>query len=251
MGLYKTEAVVLGYRVLGEADKILTLFSPDKGKIHAVAKGVRRPRSSLLGGTQLFTHSSFLIAQGRNLDTISQCEIIESFSSLRATLEHMAYGLYFTELIRVSTPLEEKNRKLFNFLLKTQKMLPAWPDPEVLKFIYELKLMALQGFAPELFCCVGCGGKLSGRIRFSPASGGVICEKCRGFSGIAISPEVLTVLRRFLRCTYEELCQLKVKESLKSPISNVLRAFVEHHIDRKLKALDFIRDVRSLDTNNG
>lgn len=250
MGLYKTEAIVLGYRLLGEADKILTLFSPQQGKIHAVARGVRRPRSRLLGGTQLFTHSNFLILEGRNLDNISQCEIKESFHALRTNLEYMAYGLYFAELIRASTPLEDKNRELFNFLLKTQRVLPGWQDPEVLKFIYEIKLMALQGFAPELFCCVSCGGKLSGQIRFSPPLGGVVCGQCHHQGGVVLSPEVLMTLRRFLRCTYEELSGLRVEESLKPLIKSALQAFIVYRIDRRLKTLQFIQDVNSLKTFN-
>lgn len=115
MALYRTDAIVLGYRNLGEADKILTLFSPDKGKIHAVARGVRRPRNSLLAGSQLFSYCNFFIMEGRSLDNISQCEIKESFYKIRQNLEPMAYGLYFAELLRASTPMEDKNRELFRF----------------------------------------------------------------------------------------------------------------------------------------
>lgn len=115
MALYRTDAIVLGHRNLGEADKILTIFSPEKGKIHAVARGVRRPRNPILAGSQLFTYSNFLIMEGRNLDNISQCEIKESFYKIRQNLEYMAYGLYFAELLRVSTPMEDKNRELFRF----------------------------------------------------------------------------------------------------------------------------------------
>lgn len=248
MGLYRTEAIVLGYRHLGEADKILTLFSPGKGKIHAVARGVRRPRSPLLGGTQLFSYSNFLILEGRNLDNISQCEIKESFYKIRGNLETMAYGLYFAELLRVSTPMEERNQELFRFFLKTMYFLQEWQDLEVLKYIYEIKLMAIQGFAPEIQKCVNCGEKPLDIIYFSPSLGGILCNNCRQRDNRALSltPNALLTLKKLLYGTYEKLIDLKVKPGLKKQLSNTLSPFISHNVDRKLKTLQFIKDVKQI-----
>ena len=248
MGLYRTDAIVLGHRHLGEADKILTLFSPQEGKVHAVARGVRRPRSSLLGGTQLFCYSNFLLMKGRNLDSVRQCDIKESFHKIRGNLEPMAYGLYFAELLRVSTPMEDKNQQLFRFIIKTMYFLQEWQDLELLKSIYEIKLMALQGYTPELFYCISCGTKSFERVYFSPALGGVLCQKCRNSDqrSIKINHNTLSTLKSLLYGTYEDLLGLKVRDEIKKQINNIMTPFISYHIEKKLKTLQFIKDVRQV-----
>ncbi|NLS45789.1 MAG: DNA repair protein RecO [Firmicutes bacterium] len=253
MALYRTEAIVLGYRNLGEADKILTLFSPDKGKIHAVARGVRRPRNPLLGGSQLFSYSNFLIMEGRNLDNISQCEIKESFYKIRQKLEPMSYGLYFAELLRASTPMEDKNRELFRFFLKTMYVLQDWQNLEILSRIYEIKLMAIQGFKPEIQNCVECGERVQNKVFFSASMGGVLCSSCfqRDKHSVTIAPETLIVLKNMLIGTYEELMGIQVKDHVLKELENISKHFISYHIDRKLKTTEFIKDVNRLKINRG
>lgn len=253
MGLYRTDAIVLGHRNIGEADRVLTLFSPAKGKIHAVARGVRRPHNRLLGGTQIFTFSNFLIMESRTIDSISQCEIKESFHKIRANLERMAYGLYFAEMLRASTPEEDKNRDLFNFFLKTLYFLQEWNDLELLSRIYEIKLMAIQGFAPEVFRCVSCGEKLSERMRFSSSLGGVLCFRCLkdDVKAVDISYEAVRALRYFIKKPYRELISLDLREDVKKQLKNASHPFILHHLDRKLKTLEFINDINRLKAPTG
>lgn len=248
MGLYRTEAIIIGHKNLGEADKILILFSPDRGIINAVARGARRPRNRLLGGSQIFTYGKYLIMQGKSLDSISQCEIKESFYKIRSNLEKMAYGLYFAELLRLSTPLEDINSKLFQFLLKTLYMLQEWSDVELLCYIYELKLLAIQGFSPELFQCVSCG-KLdnSSNVFFSNTLGGILCENCRlkDRNAILLNNKVLQTLRKMLLGTYEQLENLKI-DDVRYQIKKVLQLFIVYQFDHKFKTLSFIDDVKKL-----
>ena len=251
MALYRTDAIVLGHRNLGEADKILTLFSPEKGKIHAVARGVRRPRNPILAGSQLFTYSNFLIMEGKSLDNISQCEIKESFYRIRQDLKSMAYGLYFAELLRASTPMEDKNGELFRFFLKTMYLIQKWSNKELLGRIYEIKLMAIQGFTPEVFYCIGCGERVFDKIKFSVSKGGVFCNNCykEDINSININSETLKMLQNMLRMTYEELENINVKSYTENQLKNILHLFICHHIDRKLKTTQFIKDINNLATN--
>jgi len=252
MGLYTTEAIVLGYRELGEADKILTLFSPEKGKMHAVARGVRRPRNHLLGGTQLFSYTSFLLMTGKNLDIICQCEIKKSFYKLRSDLDKLAFGLYFAELLRASTPMEDKNRELFNFFLKTLNCLELWQDMDKLSRIYELKLMAIQGFTPELYSCTNCGEPISGRIKFSPKLGGTLCGQCsdKDHEALELISESLQALRKILKGTYEQLEKVDLQPNVSQNVKEVLQAFILYHMNHKLKTVKFIQDIKSLDKIN-
>lgn len=252
MALYKTDAIVLGHKNLGEADKILTLFSPDRGKIHAVARGVRRPRNPLLAGSQLFSYSKFLIVEGRNLDSISQCEIKESFYKIRQNLENMAYGLYFAELLRASTPMEDKNRELFRFFLKTMYLLQEWENTETLCRIYEIKLMAIQGFAPEVFSCVSCGQRVLNKIYFSPSMGGILCFNChkKDETAVNITPDTLSTLQKMLILTYEDLKSIVMNKYTREQLRNILSLFISHQIDRKLKTIQFIKDINKLNFKN-
>lgn len=247
MGLYRTEAIVVGHKDLGEADKILTLFSPDKGIIRAVARGARRPRNRLLGASQMFTYGKYLIMQGRNLDNISQNGIIESFYKIRSNLEQMAYGLYFAELLRASTPIEDKNRELFSFFLKTLYMLQEWKDLEFLCRIYELKLLAIQGFLPELFRCVSCGNSDGYIYFFSITLGGILCDECKlqDRKAILLNEKVLYVLRKILLSTYEELENFYI-DDVRFQLKKILHLFILHQFDHEFKTVGFIKDIKKL-----
>ncbi|MDN5330981.1 MAG: repair protein RecO [Tepidanaerobacteraceae bacterium] len=248
MGLYTTEAIVVGYRDLGEADRILTLFSPERGKIHAVARGVRRPRSSLLAGTQLFSYSKFLLVEGKNLDSVSQCELKESFFKIREDLDRMAYGAYFAELLRISTRECDKSEELFRFFLKTLFLLQVWEDLQVMARVFELKLMAIQGFKPQIFCCVNCGEGKMERVWFSSDSGGILCENCRNKDekAIRISKEALSVMKYMLKRRFEELAELKVAQNVKNELKEAIIDFVSHQLERKPRTLSFLEDISIL-----
>src|SRR3989337_2918716 len=116
MPLYKTDAIVLRTYPLGEQDQIVVMLSPTHGKIRGVAKGSRKISNSIAGKIELFNHLSLLIAEGRNLDTISQVEIVENFRLLRANLERMAYALYILELIDTAIHEPEPHPELFELL---------------------------------------------------------------------------------------------------------------------------------------
>lgn len=247
MGLYRTKAIVIGHKNLGEADKILTLFSPDRGIIHAVARGVRRPRNRLLGGSQIFTYGNYLIMQGRNIDNISQSEIMESFYKIRGNLEQMAYGLYFAELLRASTPIEDKNDELFSFFLKTLYILQKWQDLDFLCRVYELKLLAIQGFLPELFHCVSCGDMDKDTFFFSIEFGGILCNECRlqDRKAILLNDKVLYALRKILLSTYEELTNFCI-DDVRYHLKKILQLFILHQFDCEFKTIDFINDIKRL-----
>ena len=164
----------------------------------------------------------------------------------------MAYGLYFAELLRASTPMEDKNRELFRFL-KTMYLLQDSEDKEILSRIYEIKLMAIQGFTPEVFSCVNCGGKSSSRVYFSPSMGGILCYNCNNKDkrAVSITPDTISTLQKMLMMTYEELKSIDVNKYTREQLSEVLSLFISHHIDRKLKTVQFIKDIKKLNIKSG
>src|SRR5258708_6225403 len=120
---YTTQAIVLKHSDLGEADRIMTLFTPNKGKIRAIAKGIRRPISKKAGHLDLLTYSQLQFAQGRNLDIITQASTLEPFLHLRGELWHMTCGYYLTELIDRFIEDDTPHRDVFDLFLEALRTL--------------------------------------------------------------------------------------------------------------------------------
>src|SRR3990172_4479760 len=177
--VYKTPAIVLRQRKLGEADKILSLYTPNYGKLDAVAKGVRRPTSRLAGHVEPLTYSSFLLAQGRQLDIVTQAEAIEAFGPLREQLERTGHALYAAELVDRFTPERQEAYSVFRLLLETLRRLAERDDLETCVRFFEVQLLAELGYRPQLAECVGCGAALKpGTNYWHAAGGGVLCPAC-------------------------------------------------------------------------
>mgnify|MGYP000412227916 CR=1 FL=1 len=248
MALYKTEGVVLNHRELGETDKILTLFTLEKGKLHAVARGVRRPRNPLIAGTLIFSRSNFLIVEGKNLDILVQSEIIDSHSKLRSDLKRMAYGAYFSELIRISTPERNKNEKLYNFFLKMLHFLEEYEELEILARCFEIKLLSIQGYTPQLTQCVTCGANKSMQFYLSSLFGGLICENCKekDKNSKKLSRESISFLLALLYSPIEKTQFLKIDYSFLKEIEEALTSFIEDIFDKKIRTYKFLDAVRNL-----
>src|SRR5579871_1222987 len=183
MPAYTATGLVLHRLNLGETDKILTLYTREHGKLSAVAKGARRAGSRLSGATELFTDSRFLLATGKTLDIVTQCEIRESFPALRADLERLARATYFCELLDRLTQERDslQSAELHDLTLAALALLQRenrYLDGVV--HAYELQLLAELGYAPVLDRCVRCGEPLGQRpVGFSPALGGTLCAADR------------------------------------------------------------------------
>jgi len=242
MKLYKIEAVVLRARDCGNADKLLILYSREQGKLKVMAHGAARPASRKRGSVQLFSHSRFLMSRGREIDSISQGEVIEMFSFLREDLEKIGYASYLAELVDTLTPEGEPNPALFELLLTSLHLLVSG-DIELLTRAFEMKAVALLGYRPLLEQCANCRGPAEGRLFFSPAIGGVLCNSCRPAAPDALpcNKGIVEVLKLLLRWPLARLRQLKVDRSGKNQIRNLLYEFIRYHVERELKSAAFLK----------
>ena len=178
--VYKTEAIVLRHQNLGDADKIVTVYSPYLGKLRLVGKGVLKPRSRVGGHVEPLTRVSLLIARGQNLDVISQVSPIESFVDLRDDLQRTAQGLYAAELIDLFTGEEDASPELYEALLETLKALTLNKDGGLVLRRYELRLLGILGYAPDLDSCVVCrASSFQGGASFNSSAGGLVCAPLR------------------------------------------------------------------------
>ena len=245
MGLYKAEGVVLRARNLGEADKVIIFFTHTRGKVEAVARGVRRPRSRLLGPTQLFTYGRYLFFEGKDLDTLSQGEVVESFRSLREDLDRMAYASYVAELVDRSTETGDRHEGLFPLLVAVLRLLSTGDQLSLVARYFELHLLAELGYRPQLGGCTGCGAEQA--VLFSAEAGGLLCERCGSAdpSAVFLGEEALQSLRFLQRVEPGRVGMLRPSPAALAAMEAVLPAFCAARIGRPLRALEFLLALRA------
>lgn len=245
--LLRTEAVVLRRHDLGEADRIITLFTADLGKLRAVAKGVRRPTSKLGGHLELFTHSQILLARGRNLDVVTQVETIDSFLGLRDDLWRAGQAYYAAELLDRLTEDHSENRALFRLLVTTLQRVATARRPDQAARLFEVQALDLLGYRPEITRCVKCREPLEpDRVWFSVSDGGALCRSCRGGSpaGRELSPNALKVLRRYQSGDWDTVSRLRLGDDLGGELERLLRDYTQYVAETQLKSAAFVTALR-------
>lgn len=250
MALYNAEGIVLRNRGLGEADRIITLFTREEGKVEAVARGARRPRSRLSGTTQPFTLGRYQLFRGKGLDSISQCEVEEGFAALRDDLARMAHAAYVCELVESITSDRDANEELFYLLSGALHLCAAGDDLPLVVRLFELRALAVTGYQPVLDHCAACGGPLGDapQLRFAVAQGGVVCPNCAGgeASGpvVNISRGTLETMRRLLEVDLRRALMLKPDAATRAEMEAVLEEYIGWRLDRRLKSREFLSLVK-------
>ncbi len=241
--LYKINAIVLKRTDFGEADRLITVYSLEEGKLRLLAKGVRKPTSRKAGHLELFAHVKLLVAKGKELDIITQAEALEYFQNLRGDLLRTGYAHYIAELTDGFMAEQDKNPQVYSLVLESFRRLDkgqeAWP---VLRF-FELRLLTLAGYRPELFVCVKCREPIKASVNyFSVADGGALCPRCgEGKNGAtALSQGALKIMRFFLTRDYEYCQHLRVPHNLGVEVEALLRRYILYRLERPLKSTKFL-----------
>ncbi len=246
---YKTEAVVLKQTPLGEADRILTLLTPDLGKVRAVAKGVRRTKSRLAGHLELLSHTSVSLSMGRNLDTLNEAQGLNRFRAIRDDLQRGTKGLSIAELMDAFSTEGAASHSLFHRILSTLSWLESAQNPDLLVRHFEMHLLVDSGYEPEIINCVECREKLEPADHlFAPMSGGALCPSCRKHSNESLIPLSMNAMKvfRFLRreSRYDKVDALEVAASLVTEMERLLRNYIRFILEKDLKSAEFMNLVR-------
>ncbi|MCL5962077.1 MAG: DNA repair protein RecO [Chloroflexi bacterium] len=231
----------------GEADKILTLYTPHLGKLRAIAKGVRRPTSRLGGNVELFTHSSLLIARGRNLDIVTQSETIHSFIRLRENLHKTSCTCYVAEVMDRLTEERIENYPSFDLLLRTLDRISEGPDPQRATLFFEIQVMAYLGYRPELHRCTRCQVVVGPSTNFfSPVSGGILCLDCGQAEPTArgITTNAFKVLRLFQEGDFTRSARVRLDEPLRRELDSLLRGYVQYILEHELKSASLLDSLQ-------
>ena len=242
-----TEVVVLRHTDWGEADRLLVLFSREAGKLRAIAKGARKLRSRKAGHLEPFTRVKLMLARGRDFWIVTQAETVDAYPALREDLLRTGYAAYTIELLDRFTYEEGENRSLYDLLTTTLERINLLPDPFPAIRFYEIRLLDLLGFRPELLRCVRCDAEIKPENQYFDAlHGGVVCPRCidRTPTARPVSVHALKILRHYQRSNFRDALKAELSPAVRRELEALLNYYLTYLLERKLNSPAFIDEVR-------
>jgi DNA repair protein RecO (recombination protein O) len=246
---YVTDAIVLSRFDLGEADRVLTLITPDYGKLKAIAKGIRRPASRLGGSLEPFAELTVVLARGRTFDVVTEVHVGHAWLALRDRLESAATAWYLAELADRSLEERHAAQPLYDLLHRAYELLDAGMAPGRVARWYEMHLADELGQRPEVDRCVECDRMLEATeaFRWVPPLGGVVCGRCPGppAGRTALSLDALKLLKAYQRLDIEAIAALRLHEATEREVESAMRDFMRIALERDPRSLAFLDEVRA------
>ena len=257
MPAQKTEAIVIRTYPLRDAHKIITFYTPDFGRVKAVAYGVKSPKSKLSGRLELLNHGMLLFnyRENRDLQNLSSFELIEGFDGIRDDFTRITYGCYLAELVDAIASEGDANPEIFHLLQNTYHLLTDIEDVALLVRSFEIKFLDLAGYAPQLAHCANCGSNVNRPylknkqgtpvMLFSVRQGGMLCNNCqnRDTSAYSITPGSCELLKTLRQSELEKIKRIRASIRNHRELKLVLSSFIRYHTERNLKSLRFIESV--------
>jgi DNA repair protein RecO (recombination protein O) len=271
--VYTTQAIVLRRTDYGEADRLLTLITPQLGKLRVIAKGARKITSRKAGHIELFTRTQLLLAKGRTFDIVSQAELIETYPVLRADMTRGSLAHYFCELIDQFA--QEGNTEanapggahsgdddaLFNLLEAGLRWLCTAPDPKLAARLFEMQLLSQTGYRPELFRCAQTQAPLEidqpqtkeqtpaqtpTHTAFSPQAGGTLCAAAARLAreAVLLTPSAVLLLRVLQTRPFDEVRALHVSANLHGQLERAMQRYLNFVLERAPKSALLLKQLQ-------
>lgn len=277
---FRCEGIVLRQRDTGEADRLITLLTPDHGLVRAIARGARKTTSKIGGHLDLLRHVSLTVSEGRTFRAVGQVEGIESYRGLREDLGRTSRGIYMAELAERFSVEDAPNPSVFSLLAGALGLLektaeagsaqivilseaknPAQvrdpadsarshsPALDLLARWFEVRLLHLSGFLPRFSSCAECGGDLEQRDHvFSAERGGLLCPKCKtagaGEQLLPAGVPAIKLLRHLARSDWPAVEGLRIPPGDIAQSERILRTHLRYVIDHKINSAAFMDEVR-------
>lgn len=244
--LYRCEAIVLGRMDFGEADRILTLYSRQHGKLRVIAKGARRPLSRLGPHLEYFSRSRLMLARGRDLDVVTGAETEDAHLAIRDDLDAYGHASHMVEVLNRLTEDRQENIAVYELLARSLRLLAEGVDPFHVTRHYEMALLGLLGYRPELYQCVDCQTRLDPAPHvFAASLGGFVCELCRAKvpGARVVSVDAQKYLRALGRGGLGATARLAVVPGLRVELEALLSDYLRHIAERDLGSLRVLREL--------
>ena len=242
---YRIEGIIIRRRNIGEADSIFTIFSNTQGKIDAVARSIRKPRSKMRGHLETMVQSSLFVARGRSLDILTQAQTIDSYQEIRGNLEKSAAALYCFELLDLFVEKGEPLPELYRGLKQFLEVLKATSSPLSVRY-FELYLLNLLGYEVRVFECVVCDSRLPEQTALLvPEAGGLVCGNCRLNTGPGrlIPVPIIKLFRFAARVSLENYVTIRVTEENLNLLRLATIDLIRYHLEREPKSQYFLENL--------
>lgn len=236
MGIFKTKGIIIAENNMRDYDKMVTILTPN-GKIGCAAKGARRPKSSLMAGTQFLCFGDYMLFQGTSSYNLNSCEVIEVFYNIRTDLDKLNYAAYITKIINDVTDENQNTYKILQLFLNTIYMISETDkDLDFIVSVFKLKLMCLLGFMPVVDKCVKCGTK-DNLSHFSFSDSGFKCEAChrQDKGAIEISEGTLIGIKYIVMAPPKKLFSFNLSEESKKELELVSKIYLNDKLDKEYK----------------
>lgn len=245
--LYRTEAIVLSGVDFKEADRILTLYTREHGKIGVIAKGIRKPGSKLGYGLDQLSRVRVMLARGRELDVVTNVELVDPHLPLAGDLRAYSYASHMGELVNRLTKEHEEQRKLFDLLAGAISVVSDGVDPFAVARYFEISLFSLLGYRIELYSCVRCGRALQAAVNsLSPRLGGLLCPACE-LADAAAMPLSVNAQKYFRLLDREGLTEIIHRlpgDALRAEVEQAMLLYARYYCERDLTSLAVLRSMQ-------
>ncbi len=247
MSLYKARGIVLKTNKLGEADKIITFVTPTRGKVRAVAKGIRKTKSKFGSRLEPFSCVDMLLYASRtSLDIVTQAELVRHFGEIRENLDRLAFGSGMLDLVERVSVEGEADPALYNLLFRgLEAISKARRNFRLLLTAFDLKLMSVTGYFPRLDACASCGDSGAVLARFSNERGGAICERCFDATGMGapVGKDAVRLAGEMLRRRLADIAGLEVEEKAEAAVARLAEDYVSYHIQARLRSRECLTQL--------
>lgn len=241
--------MVLAVTSIGEYDRRVVILCRERGKIAVFARGARKPNSAFVGVTSPFSFGEFVVYEGRTSYTLVSASISNYFQELRTDVEGAYYGFYFMDLANYYAREANDETQMLKLLYQTLRAVgnPRLPN-RLIRYIYELKTLCINGEAPQVFECICCGNRGQDYV-FSVKKGGVVCPECRSSGdrritdGRAILPSTLYTIQYIVSSSIEKLYTFLVKEEVLEELGQTVGEYLNEYLGKHFRSLEILETI--------
>lgn len=241
-----TKGLVVRVTPYNETDAILSVLTPNHGKLSVKARGLRRKNSPLIAPCQLLAYGEFTLFEYRNMYTINEAHSVELFSALRKDLQKLSLGSYFAQAAETMSQEDLPNPELLSLVLNCLYALSKLNIPETMvKAVFELRSACLSGYTPDLYGCYRCG--CDNPDRFDISEGRLECAACRDPNSaglrMPVTPGVLDAMRYICSCDSRKLFSFSAAPQTLEALSYVTESYLSTQLERGFSTLDFYKSL--------
>lgn len=241
--LIKVTGMVLSTMPVGEYDKRVVILTKERGKIHGFARGAKRPGNSLMAASQPFVFGEFMLIEGRNAYTVSSVKVLNYFEDFRKDIDATCYGCYFLEFADYYGRENADDLEMLKLLYQTVRALcKKTISYQLIRCIYELKIMAVNGECPQCFECVCCHD-MDHLTAFSARHRGFLCSKCaekEKLHAIPANADVVYTMQYIIATPIEKLYTFVVSDDVLHSLKIIIERYRNQSVDKRFKSLEIL-----------